>query len=220
MCKIPHIFFKILFGNLYQLLQYLPLVTTYPTWYNFSEVVTISTEDFEKIYNTHYNNVAKVAYLIVLDRDYAQDIAQEVFMKLYKNVSNGNNIRNLQAWLYLTAKHTSIDFVRKYGKFRIIWLSKEIPTRKNYANDVIERTYLSSVLYDLRCKNKIWYDMLLMKYTLGLSTQEIAWRFRCSKKTVENCLRRARNYIKDQNGVNIEDMMLPLFIYIILRSSF
>ena len=183
-------------------------------------MVTISTEDFEKIYNTHYNNVAKVAYLIVLDRDYAQDIAQEVFMKLYKNVSNGNDIRNLQAWLYITAKHTSIDFVRKYGKFRIIWLSKEIPTRKNYANDVIERTYLSSVLYDLRCKNKIWYDMLLMKYTLGLSTQEIAWRFRCSKKTVENCLRRARNYIKDQNGVNIEDMMLPLFICIILRSSF
>lgn len=164
--------------------------------------------------------MAKVAYLIVLDRDYAQDIAQEVFMKLYKKVSNGNDIRNLQAWLYITAKHTSIDFVRKYGKFRIIWLSKEIPTRKNYANDVIERTYLSSVLYDLRCKNKIWYDMLLMKYTLGLSTQEIAWRFRCSKKTVENCLRRARNYIKDQNGVNIEDMMLPLFIYIILRSSF
>lgn len=216
----PSYFFKILFGNLWLYLQYLPLVTPYPSWYNFSEVVTISTEDFEKIYNTHYNNVAKVAYLIVLDRDYAQDIAQEVFMKLYKNVSNGNDIRNLQAWLYITAKHTSIDFVRKYGKFRIIWLSKEIPTRKNYANDVIERTYLSSVLYDLRCKNKIWYDMLLMKYTLGLSTQEIAWRFRCSKKTVENCLRRARNYIKDQNGVNIEDMMLPLFIYIILRSSF
>lgn len=208
------------FGNLYQLFQYLPLVTPYPTWYNFSEVVTISTEDFEKIYNTHYNNVAKVAYLIVLDRDYAQDIAQEVFMKLYKNVSNGNNIRNLQAWLYLTAKHTSIDFVRKYGKFRIIWLSKEIPTRKNYANDVIERTYLSSVLYDLRCKNNIWYDMLLMKYTLGLSTEEIAWRFRCSKKTVENCLRRARNYIKDQNGVNLEDVVLPLLIYIILRTPF
>lgn len=198
----------------------LTLVTSYPTWYNFSEVVTISTEDFEKIYNAHYNNVAKVAYLIVLDRDYAQDIAQEVFMKLYKNVSDGNDIRNLQAWLYLTAKHTSIDFVRKYGKFRIIWLSNEIAARKNYAEEVIERTYLSSMLYNLRCKNKIWYDMLLMKYTLGLSTEEIAWRFRCSKKTVENCLRRARKYIKDQNGVSIEDAMLPLFVYIILWNSF
>lgn len=183
-------------------------------------MINICIEEFEKIYIEHHRNIVNIAYHIVLDKDYALDIAQEVFLKLLMYIGNGKCIRNIQSWLILTAKHTSIDFIRNQSKFRITSLNGEINEGKDYADDIIKRTYLTSVLYNLKCKNQLWYDMILMKYLLGLSTDEIAKTLGFSNKSIENNLRRAKIYIKEQNSIGIEDLVLPLLIYFILLNHY
>lgn len=43
----------------------------------------------------------------------AQDLAQEVFVKMWKNLKKFDRQRNFKTWIFSIAKNTSIDFIRK-----------------------------------------------------------------------------------------------------------
>jgi RNA polymerase sigma-70 factor (ECF subfamily) len=43
----------------------------------------------------------------------AEDVTQEVFVKLWKNIKKFDNQKKFKTWLYQIAKNTSIDFLRK-----------------------------------------------------------------------------------------------------------
>ncbi len=50
----------------------------------------------------------------VNDRYAAEDILQEVFLKVYGNIDQLNDLANLKAWLYKITHNTIIDYYRKH----------------------------------------------------------------------------------------------------------
>jgi len=64
-------------------------------WYEFSDKLLKYIK--RKVNNTHD----------------AEDILQEVFIKLYKNVEKLEKLDNLNAWLYRITSNTIIDFFRR-----------------------------------------------------------------------------------------------------------
>src|SRR3989338_5537868 len=47
------------------------------------------------------------------DPDNASDIAQEVFVKVWKNLKKFDTSKNFKAWLFTVAKHTALDWLKK-----------------------------------------------------------------------------------------------------------
>ncbi len=47
------------------------------------------------------------------DPDNASDIAQEVFVKAWKNLKKFDTSKNFRAWLFTVAKHTALDWLKK-----------------------------------------------------------------------------------------------------------
>jgi RNA polymerase sigma-70 factor (ECF subfamily) len=57
------------------------------------------------IYSFVYKNVG--------DQASAEDITQESFIKVWKNIKKFDQKKNFKPWLFQIAKNTSIDFLRK-----------------------------------------------------------------------------------------------------------
>src|SRR5436853_3386809 len=68
--------------------------------------------DFEALYNHHSREVWAVAYARWMNADTALDIAQETFLRLWKQWEAGETILNPRAWLLRVARNLAEDHAK------------------------------------------------------------------------------------------------------------
>jgi RNA polymerase sigma-70 factor (ECF subfamily) len=67
---------------------------------------------FEELYQRHSREVWAIAYSRWMDADLAQDVAQEAFMRLWKQWEAGEEILNPRAWLLRVARNLAEDYAK------------------------------------------------------------------------------------------------------------
>jgi RNA polymerase sigma-70 factor (ECF subfamily) len=75
------------------------------------------SDSFEMLFYRHYDRVYGLLYRLVGSRAEAEDLAQEVFIKLYKHTSRRWFLRpatkqNISAWLYRVATNAGYDALK------------------------------------------------------------------------------------------------------------
>lgn len=68
---------------------------------------------FLDCYDEYADAVFRYCYFRVYEREKAQELMQEAFMKTWKYLAEGHRIENIRAFVYKTAKHLIIDYHRK-----------------------------------------------------------------------------------------------------------
>jgi RNA polymerase sigma-70 factor (ECF subfamily) len=68
---------------------------------------------FAELISRHLAGVYKFAYSYVRDAADAEDIAQETFVRAWKNLKKFDTSRNLKTWLFTIAKNASLDMLKK-----------------------------------------------------------------------------------------------------------
>ena|ERR1700730_11028262 len=71
-----------------------------------------SLGEFEALFVKHYARIVGVLRRIVGDHARAEDLASEVFLKLYQRPLSQDSDGNVGGWLYRTATNLAIDAVR------------------------------------------------------------------------------------------------------------
>ena len=79
----------------------------------------------EELLGRYLKPVYNFIYRITNDRISAEDIAQDTFIKLWKNLSRFDRSKNLKTWIFTIAKNTAFDYLKK---------KKEIPF-SNFTDD-------------------------------------------------------------------------------------
>ena len=69
------------------------------------------------IFEQYYKRVYYAAYWVIKDQDLAEDIAQETFMKAFKNLHTVQDVEKIGAWLSIIATRTAIDHLRRLNKW-------------------------------------------------------------------------------------------------------
>jgi len=67
---------------------------------------------FEELFVQYYGRIVAVLFRLLGDRDRAEELANEVFVKLYRFPLPSRPDGNLGGWLYRTATHLGIDALR------------------------------------------------------------------------------------------------------------
>lgn len=75
-------------------------------------------QNIESIWNDFKSQLLSYIQIKVSDRYAAEDILQEVFIKVYGNIDQLSKLANLKAWLYKIAYNTIVDYYR--GKNGVI----------------------------------------------------------------------------------------------------
>jgi RNA polymerase sigma-70 factor (ECF subfamily) len=71
-----------------------------------------SKEAFAAVYNMHYSRLYGFIKKLTDNREEAQDITTETFVKLWKLHANFNTAENIKAFLYITARNACMDYLR------------------------------------------------------------------------------------------------------------
>ncbi len=72
-----------------------------------------SISAFEYLYDQYKNAIYGVIYKVVNDEEIANDLLQEIFMKIWKNIQSYDSKKGrLYTWMLNVARNRSIDFLR------------------------------------------------------------------------------------------------------------
>jgi RNA polymerase sigma-70 factor (ECF subfamily) len=115
---------------------------------------------------------------MVIDHDDADDVVQDIFVKVWKNLGNFREDSQLYTWLYRIATNECITFLNKKKQKQNVWLDDdttaylaETLADGNYFNGDKAQMKLQQALLTLPEKQKLVFNM---KYFEDMKYEEIS----------------------------------------------
>ncbi|CEH28891.1 Sigma-70 region 2 [Aneurinibacillus migulanus] len=149
-------------------------------------------DNFQELFKTYYPYVVRQIIRIVREKSVAEDIAQEVFLKLYN--SDRNAIQNIPAWLSKASIHAAYNYLRSTNR-RLIRDEKASEEHTAYSPSS-EENWLKQE--DIQAVRKVLTEMderdrtlLMMKYS-GFDYKELAHAVQVESSSVGTLLSRAK----------------------------
>ena len=143
---------------------------------------------------------------IVISHDDADDVLQNAFIKIFKNIDNFNEKSKLYSWMYRIATNESITFINKRAKERNVDISDYQQEMVNtlesddfFTGDEIQ-IILQKAIATLPQKQQLVFNM---KYFEELKYDEISEILETSvgalKASYFHAVKKIEKYIKDNN---------------------
>lgn len=130
-------------------------------------------DQFDALFLTHYDRVYGLLYRLVGTRDEAEDLAQEVFLKLHERPDIQEQ-GNVGAWLYRVATNAGYNAIRG-RKRRWSWQRWLVHTDSLPTPDaLLERAEEQAAVRDALAQLKPQQAQLLLLRHMGLSYAEVA----------------------------------------------
>lgn len=166
-------------------------------------------EAFSILIKRYEKKVLNILYLQLGNTPDLEDLAQEVFIKVFKNVKNFRGESQFSTWLYRIAVNVSYDYKRKSKDIYSLddplkedeedTFEKIIPNNDEDPLSIIEGEELRNKLRKLiKELPKEYQEVLILREYEGLSYEEISKILNCPIGTVESRLFRARKELKEK----------------------
>ncbi len=164
---------------------------------------------FKELVDKYQQLVVNTCYSIVQNRQDAEDVAQEVFIEVFRSVQKFRADSKISTWLYRISVNRSLNFIRDNKKFK--WFQSfgdAVQNRLGELNNItssyidqpeyaMENTQRTALLHEaisqLPENQKVAFT--LSKYE-ELSYQEIAAVMELSVYSVESLLHRAKKNLQ------------------------
>jgi RNA polymerase sigma-70 factor (family 1) len=79
---------------------------------------------FEELYRHYFVRLFRFCFSIVHQKESAEEIVNDVFLKLWEKSSGGPVIGNYELYLYVAVKNRSLNYLRDHSSFTTIELSE------------------------------------------------------------------------------------------------
>lgn len=175
------------------------------------ELITLLKDKDEKAFNYLYDNYSGALYglilKIVLESNYADEVIQDSFMKIWKNIDQYDTSKGrLYTWMINISRNTAIDYVKSKGyqnqlknqsitnfvnREETISLSDRLSNVSENNTDLIG---MSSVINGLKPE---WKELIDLAYYQGYTQIEIAEKLAIPIGTVKTRTRSAMLELKE-----------------------
>ena len=159
---------------------------------------------FREVVERYQNKVHSIIYGILRNRNDAEDIAQQVFAKVYFSIRSFDSRSSLLTWIYKITVNECYDYLRKRRVRKLVYesdFSEEDATRLARSNaavdsrpsvesDLAGRDYVVKLLSRVSEEDR---SLLLLKEVEGHSVEELAKMTGMNQNTIKVKLFRARH---------------------------
>src|SRR6185312_1172403 len=66
---------------------------------------------FRQLYHHFYKKLLQFAFVLTRNKEVAEELVEDVFIKFWKNRKNAENIRNVKVYLYSATKNTCLNYL-------------------------------------------------------------------------------------------------------------
>jgi RNA polymerase sigma-70 factor, ECF subfamily len=166
---------------------------------------------FRSIYDMYYRYLVVTAYQYLRDNNLARDMAQEVFVDLWRRRQELPELTSLKAYLRRSVCNKSLDVLRHRKRWQTESEMPEIISDLHRADELTETTELTQAvqLAISELPEKCRAVFLLSRYEQQ-SHKEIASQLDISTKTIENQMTKALKHLRTR----LEEQGLMLFLLI------
>lgn len=180
----------------------------------FSRICKKDQLAFEQLYIAYHRKLLILAYKYVKDEEQAEEIVNDVFLKIWTNASQLNIAYSLSAYLSRSVANRCLNVIREQKRMTIKLEKYQADTTELYDEDeavILEERLLKleKVLDTLppQCKK-----IIMMSKFEKCKQQEIADRLNISIKTVKNQL--TIGYEKIRNAIIISIILIMSLAYL------
>jgi len=152
---------------------------------------------FGELVKRHKEKVRNIIYLTISNTDAIDDIAQEVFITVFKNLKSFRFESQFTTWLYRITINKCKDHLRK-TKIRKIFLPLKDDEEYNVLGSINENTDVKQIVRNAIASlpDKLRLPIML-KDLEGFSYQEIADTMNCEIGTIKSRIFRGRETLKN-----------------------
>ena len=152
--------------------------------------------DFHSVFNERYPSVVRVISRLVQDRGRSEDIAMEVFWKLWRTASAQGE--NVNGWLYRAAVRMALDELRRKKRReryeKLFFISRPLPDPEQLHSIEERQNHVRVVLSLMKSRDA---ELLILR-SEGLSYLELAQVTGLNSGSVRTLLRRAQQTFRKE----------------------
>lgn len=163
-------------------------------------------ESFQRLYEKYHQDIFQFLYYLVKDREQAEDLVHEVYIKVLKSYSSFEGRSSEKTWLFSIARHVAIDFFRKQKTLRQRIMEKfdldqaQIADQEPLPEEIaLQREEIQMLYQAMNDCNVNQRTVLILRFIKELSVAETAevlgWTESKVKTTQHRALKVLKNYI-------------------------
>ncbi len=173
---------------------------------------------FNELFAEYETKVINIAYGMLSDRDDAHDAAQEVFIRVYRNISGFKENSSLSTWIYRITSNVCNDILRKRMKHSNtvsinvsnddeeyeLHIRDTAPLPDEYAEHNETQRAVRKAISELSTEYR---EVITLCDVEDMSYDDIALILKCPVGTVKSRLNRARKALRKKLSENRELFM-------------
>ncbi|MBZ5721902.1 MAG: sigma-70 family RNA polymerase sigma factor [Acidobacteriia bacterium] len=165
---------------------------------------------FEELVRRYDRNVFRIAQHITQNREDAEDVVQDAFLKSYENLQQFQGQSKFYTWLVRIAVNEALMKLRKRRPERMVSLDEEVKTEEDSVPREVadwspnpEQQYTQAELRDILTRTiqglpPSFRTVFVLRDVEGLSTEETAEALDLSIPAVKSRLLRARLQLRER----------------------
>jgi RNA polymerase sigma-70 factor, ECF subfamily len=157
-----------------------------------------STATTEEIWEAFHTPLRQFIRRRVPDDPTAEDLLQEVFLKIHQHISGLKDARQLESWLYTLTRNIVVDYYRSQRQTLTLDAAQDLALPEHLPADDIVTELLPCVrtmVYNLPAQDR--QALVLTEYH-GLTQKEFGERLGLSLSGAKSRVQRARERLKQQ----------------------
>jgi len=168
----------------------------------FLKLKSGNSEAFSYFYDKYVNRIYRYVYIKLSDSHQAEDLTQDIFLKVWQHMVDKKHIRSFQAFIFRIARNSVIDFYRKNQRLDLSLEDTSAEDDPNLQTEStteghIDKSFDLEKLLGLIKKLKDEYqEVIFLRYVEDLSIDEMSQVLQKDKRNVRVILHRAMNKLK------------------------
>lgn len=159
------------------------------------------SELYEEIVRRYQKKLFSYIYRLVSNKEEAEDILQNVFVKAYRNIKTFDTTRKFSSWIYRIAHNEAVNFLKKRNKKRFVSWEDIVASKDKLDTQSEEKSPIEvwikeeSRLEVQRSLEKLpekYSQVLKLRYFSEKSYEEIGKAIKSPVNTVGTLINRAK----------------------------
>ena len=149
---------------------------------------------FVTLFNTHQDHIFKVVYQFVKSQALAEELVQDIFLKVWEERQKLPSIQSFQNWLFIVARNHLYNYLRRMAlerKVRRAWINEK-PLNENSTDYKLRNSQFNELLQEtIKSLPAQQQAVLRLAKEQYLTYEEIAQQLSISPNTVRIHMSRA-----------------------------
>ena len=155
------------------------------------------SDAFAFFYDKYVKSIYRFVYLKVGSKQVAEDLTQDIFLKIWQHLVDKRNVRSFQAFIFRIARNTVVDYYRSS--------KQELPLENMPESvEIIEESVLAAdknldiaiLLKEIELLKSEYQEVLLLRYVEDMSIDDIAHVMAKDKNNIRVTIHRALTKLK------------------------